>query len=81
MSDSSEGDPEAGDGSGGVASVVAEGSGELDRPGAAEHTDRQIAGEGDIADVVQAVPDRPVAPEVVSQPGGAGLREVRLVIA
>jgi hypothetical protein len=32
MSDSSEGDPEVGDGSGGVASVVAEGSGEVDGP-------------------------------------------------
>jgi hypothetical protein len=32
MSDSFEGDPEGGDGSGGVASVVAEGSGEVDGP-------------------------------------------------
>jgi hypothetical protein len=29
-------------GRGGVASVVAEGSGEVDRPGAAEHADRQV---------------------------------------
>jgi hypothetical protein len=42
MSDSSEGDPEGGDGSGGVASVVAEGSGEVDG-GSAEHADRQVA--------------------------------------
>jgi hypothetical protein len=43
MSDSSEGDSEGGEGSGRVASVVAEGSAEVDRPGAAEHADRQVA--------------------------------------
>jgi hypothetical protein len=41
MSGSSEGDPEGGEGSGGVAGVVTEGSGEVDRPGAAEHADGQ----------------------------------------
>jgi hypothetical protein len=34
-----------------------------------------ILGEGDIADVVQAVLDRPVPSEVVSEPGRAGLLE------
>jgi hypothetical protein len=73
--------------------MVTEGNSEVDRPGAAEHTNDEVAqarhrvwaatgpklgsvfGEGDIADVVQTVLDRPVAPEVVSEPGGAGLRE------
>jgi hypothetical protein len=41
MSGSSEGDPEGGEGSGGVAGVVTEGGGEVDRPGAAEHADGQ----------------------------------------
>jgi hypothetical protein len=43
MSGSSEGDPEGGQGSGGVAGVVTEGSGEVDRPRPAEHADDQVA--------------------------------------
>jgi hypothetical protein len=38
-----EGDPEGGEGSGGVAGVVPQGSGEVDRPGAAQHADGQVA--------------------------------------
>jgi hypothetical protein len=77
MPGSCEDDPEGGQGSGGVAGVVTEGSSQVDRPGAAEHTNDEVAqarhrvwaatgpklgsvlGEGDIADVVQAVLDRP----------------------
>jgi hypothetical protein len=74
--------------------VVTEGSGEVDRPGAAEHADGQglpraghdlrggaaanlqgVLGEGGVAEVVQAVLDRPVPAEVVGEPGGAGLGE------
>ena len=43
MSGSSEGDPEGGEGPGGVAGVVAQGGGEVDRPRAAEHADDQVA--------------------------------------
>jgi hypothetical protein len=46
MSGPSEGDPEGGEGSGGVAGVVTEGSGEVDRPGAAEHADGEVAQAG-----------------------------------
>jgi hypothetical protein len=43
MSVSSDGDPEGGEGAGGVAGVVAQGGGEVDRPGAAERTDSEVA--------------------------------------
>jgi hypothetical protein len=43
MSVSSEADPEAGQGSVWVAGVAAQGSGEIDRPGAAEHADGRVA--------------------------------------
>jgi hypothetical protein len=43
MSGSSEGDPEGGQGPGGVAGVATEGGGEVERPGAAEHADREVA--------------------------------------
>ena len=46
MSVSSEGDPEGGKGSGGVAGVLAEGGGEVDRPRPAEHTDGEVAQAG-----------------------------------
>ena len=45
MSVSSEGDPEGGQGPGGVAGVVAQGGGEVDRPGPAQHADDQVAQE------------------------------------
>ena len=87
-------DPEGGQGPGGVAGVVAEGGGEVDRSGAAQHADGQVAqaghdlrggpgsdlgvvlGEGGVADIVQAVLDRPVPAEVVGESGGACLRTV-----
>ena len=43
MSGSSEGDLEGGQGPGGVAGVVAQGGGEVDRPGAAQHADDEVA--------------------------------------
>jgi hypothetical protein len=43
MSGSSEGDPEGGQGPGGVASVATEGGGEVGRSGMAEHADREVA--------------------------------------
>jgi hypothetical protein len=43
---SSEGDPEGPEGSAGVAGVRAEGSGEVDRPGAAEGADGEVAQAG-----------------------------------
>jgi hypothetical protein len=43
MPGSCEGDPECGEGSGGVTGVVTEGSSEVDRPGAAEHTNDEVA--------------------------------------
>jgi hypothetical protein len=43
MSGSSEGDPEGGQGSGRVAGVVAQRGGEVDRPGAAQRADDQVA--------------------------------------
>jgi hypothetical protein len=46
MSGSSEGDPEGGQGPGGVASVATEGGGEVDRPGAAEQADCEVAQAG-----------------------------------
>ena len=46
MSGPSEGDAEGGEGSGGVAGVLSEGSGEVDRPGAAEHADDGVAQAG-----------------------------------
>jgi hypothetical protein len=85
------GDPEGGEGSGRVVGVVTEGSGEVDRPGAAERADGKVAqaghdvgaraganlggalGQGGVAEVVQAVLDRPVPAEGVGGPGGAGL--------
>ena len=46
MSGSSEGDPEGGEGAGGVAGVVAEGGGEVDRPRPAEHADGEVTQAG-----------------------------------
>jgi hypothetical protein len=46
MSVSSEGDPEDGQGPGGVAGVLAEGGGTVDWPGAAERTDGEVAQAG-----------------------------------
>jgi hypothetical protein len=46
MSGSSEGDLEGDEGSGGVAGVVAEGGGEVDRPRPAEHADGEVAQAG-----------------------------------
>ena len=46
MSGSSGDDPEGGQGPGGVAGVVAEGGGEVDRPGAAQRADGQVAQAG-----------------------------------
>src|SRR4029450_4078672 len=46
MSDFIEGDPEGGEGSGGVAGVVPQGSGEVDWPGAAQRADGQVAQAG-----------------------------------
>jgi hypothetical protein len=46
MSVSSEGDPEGGERSTWVAGVVAEGGGEVDRPGSAEHADGEVAQAG-----------------------------------
>jgi hypothetical protein len=40
-----------------------------------------VLGEGGVADVVQAVLDRPVPAEVVGEPGGLAWAKVRLVIA
>src|SRR4029450_13170308 len=86
-------DREGGQGPGGVAGVVAQGGGEVDRPGAAQRANGEVAqgrhdvgagagadlgavlGEAGVADVVQAVLDRPVPAEVVGEPGGAGLGE------
>jgi hypothetical protein len=48
MSGSSEGDPEGGEGSGGVAGVVTEGGGEVDGPGAAEHAADEVAQAGHV---------------------------------
>jgi hypothetical protein len=91
MSISSEGDAEGGQGPGGVAGMVAQRGGEVDRPGPAEHADDEVAqaghdlragpgpdpggvlGEGHVADVVQAVLDRPMPTQQVGEPGGAGL--------
>jgi hypothetical protein len=46
MSGSSGDDPEGGQGPGVVAGVVSEGGGEVDRPGAAQRTDGQVAQAG-----------------------------------
>ena len=46
MSVSSEADPEGGQGSARVAGMAAWCGGEVDRPGAAEYTDRQVAQAG-----------------------------------
>jgi hypothetical protein len=79
--------------------VLAEGGAEVDRPGAAERANDQVAqaghdlraisgaqtggvlGEGQIPDVVQAILDRPVPPDELGEPGGAGLGEGVLVTA
>ena len=92
MSGSSGDDPEGGQGPGGVAGVVSEGGGKVDRPAAAQRADGKVAqaghdmragaaadlgavlGEGGVADVVQAVLDRPVATQQVGEAGGAGRR-------
>ena len=43
MSVSSEADPESGEWSARIAAVMAERGGEVDRPGAAEHADGEVA--------------------------------------
>jgi hypothetical protein len=78
-----------------VAGVVAQGGGEVDRPGPTKDPDGQVAqgrhdvrcaagadlgdvlGEGSVADVVQAVLDRPVPAQQVGQAGGAGQLEAQ----
>src|SRR5215207_7840787 len=89
MSGSSKADAEGGEWSGWVAAVVAQCDSEVDWPSSAERADDElrrqamtcgadlgaILGEGHIPDPVQAVLDRPVAPQEVGKPGWAGLGE------
>src|SRR4030095_1771680 len=85
-------DAEGGQGSVWVAGVAAQRGGDVDRSGAAEDADDQVAegrhdagaaagaqlrgvlAEGGVADVMQRL-DRPVSPDEVGQPGGAGQLE------